>query len=1103
MRYRFCFLGILFSVLVVFSPGCEDGSDVDFSSGGSSRPEGLVQARVNEDGMVQIAMVMAPKAPGGKAPDVSELRGVNLFDRNVIPPADSPDSQVRARAHTDRRIGFGGNLNFSAVRRTLDQFALVPFFGDEELGNGIVNDENFTLDHVICYASSRYLAYDHYVDFDQLPTGRQKITFRHNELEGSAEVYKESGFIWAKINDNPPAIVRSLNGQDPRVANVAFILPLNSALTPRGMSDEILKETVGVWTVEGEPQFSDRGFDSDVLMWGQEGAGATPFSFNLKALLVENVEAEYAEDTTDPDTGEVLSNGATFTADLKFIEGKPEGQTNTTSQRFEALHRATAYKAEIFEDGGEVVRTLWGHAPVPGAGVTTLTIPWNGESNLGNKVPGNTVYGIAITAMLDDTESPPEQANGYIFTISPGVGPEGVSAPFLGDEELKITPAGYYPYTDEEINNYEETEEGELVWLGRDEFGNPLGPDHDGDGESDFEPGDGPPEVEFSADLFKPGYKTSWTLRVFKGPEDDRVEITESYYGNNPIDELTPPWTGEGDLFETWVPPGNLGGEEITLQLSVERCRDQPDLQILAMFRGTPDPTATPPTAGCPVEVCEFAMGPVVNISDIRFGGAADATRNESGPYKVYDYINDVDPNDKLQWIKGQNDAEDEMVPVVMKQGERLYAKASFQGTGSGARALRATVKFKNGQTVGPITATNLNQTSLGDPFGFGATGIVSFSLPQGVGRHIVKIDWELDLAQGLGTLTRTQSTPGGEGHMIYTVLGDIPTDTPIESADPTKPELAYIWYHGDTFTADTPSNTPGQRSPLDLATTWASGLSETNAIVETIVKGLWDEGGYLLSDSAISWDPLGNIVLRTILEAPEIGLEDTCGLLKLYSSYVGAQAYQVSLKTPDRREAFSNYVNGLGQTDQVSSVTSIIYYGSASFLRQPTGIPFTFPTFRRAFAPLIYNISIGNKNRFNWAQYATRTHRVVGVGPPSEQRESMMLIDPSWRVDSRSNLNVTNPNFTFNQLNQHDITSFQIAFSQRFPSQPVPPPSENYRDAVQIREAKEQRVMGVDDHLSEYWYLYDSTNLRRTHGYNNQSDDLFNLTIRGTKVTQ
>lgn len=617
------FLSFFLVALTLSLCGCESASSGK-AKASSSRSDGIVQARISDDGIPQLAIAMAPRRPGEEAPDLSGLRGVNLFDWVDSAGAKGNQSGIRAQIWPNRPVKYGGVLSFGYAARYLENMRLKWAYESDHTA-GVANDPDAPENYLISYASSPYAAFDHYLKFSSLPSGTQTVTFSHGVFQAKLEITRAGDTIYARINDGEPQIAYSFPGtQDKDVWQLAVFLPLEDGLTPLGLGLDEQKEVMGKWTVSGDPQFSDKMSTGggEGYLWGanEPGAGSTPFEFTLKSLIVKDIKAAYNPDVPDPETGELYSGGATFTGTAKFLVSDNENDVDNSLTGFEGYHARLAYKAQIFRDGGEYVRTIYGSVDLPEANLPpplneTITVEWDGKDNYGNPVSAEERYGIAITAMLDDNpEKPAEEAEGYIYTLVPGVGPDALSPAFFdGEGELQVYPEVYIPYTTAEVNNYsEDPETGELQWNDSDGDGIPDWPDHDGDGGPDFEPGEDPPPIEIYEDFYKAGYETNWELHVYAEDENgDRTEILSGYDRDT---NQPPPWTGKEDVLIEWQPPLDLEAHKIIYAYTLFRCRDlTPDLDTHVRWQTVDqDPSTCPKLDG---EVAQTANNkPVLEI---------------------------------------------------------------------------------------------------------------------------------------------------------------------------------------------------------------------------------------------------------------------------------------------------------------------------------------------------------------------------------------------------------------------------------------------------------------------------------------------------------
>lgn len=375
---------------------------------------------------------------------------------------------------------------------------------------------------------------------------------------------------------------------------------------------------LGTWTLNASPQF--RSSHSAPGTVAHPEFGKTPFDFTLKALVVDDVQATYRPDLIDPVTEEPLSGGATFTAKAYI--------TPSTTDQGEEDDRRLVYKAEIFTNGGEINRIIYGETTLPGAGETTITVEWDGKGS-GNSLPGGTEYGVAFTATYESNPSVTfENSGSYLFTITPGMGP-GDLAPASANW-IEIDPNPYIPYTADELQHTFDAE-GDPAWWDDDGDGVPdRFPDHDNDLEPDFQAGDDPPGITIRANLSKSGYDlTQWELRILA--EDGSV--LHSYLEPDADNRF-----GWQDGYYEWPwseIPSDLEPQELRVEIIPTRCRKtKADIQVLG--QGTPEPLCGPHPAlegkvqfgekeGV-LEILDASTGAVIATSDpVPYPGAEDA----------------------------------------------------------------------------------------------------------------------------------------------------------------------------------------------------------------------------------------------------------------------------------------------------------------------------------------------------------------------------------------------------------------------------------------------------------------------------------------------
>ena len=81
-----------FAVLALGFISCES-SDSEISEH-PSKPEGIIQAKIDDDGRARIALVVAPKREGQVERDLSRFDGIDFLERNS--QLDAADVSARA-----------------------------------------------------------------------------------------------------------------------------------------------------------------------------------------------------------------------------------------------------------------------------------------------------------------------------------------------------------------------------------------------------------------------------------------------------------------------------------------------------------------------------------------------------------------------------------------------------------------------------------------------------------------------------------------------------------------------------------------------------------------------------------------------------------------------------------------------------------------------------------------------------------------------------------------------------------------------------------------------------------------------------------------------
>lgn len=586
----------LFALLLFSS--CEE-TDQNSSADQPVEPEGIVQAKV-EDGQSYVALALAPKEPGGEAPDLSAWKGRDLF---AVGQRSASDPDPRARGIiTAPTINQNVGYIYTSVGswRLRDRYLQVL---TGSLNGGFANDAGGRV-------STSYLSDDCVYwtrTYDLSGEKRQKLSVEHDKLKGVAEIYWRNGIIYAEVNGGPPLFAGRISESYLTNVNLTLILPLEGGLVENGMPNDLLAEYVGVWTVKAEP---------DVAPFPGSAEGGTPFTFSLRSLIVEEIEAVKRDDLINPQTQAKESAGATFTAVAKMNKDTAL-DPNLDGAYYRENGRTLYWRADVFPERNprDQIRRFTGSAPFVATG-TRIEIDWDGLSNAGTRQPGETNHGISVTAVIGTSGQDPNNALGEIVTVTPGAGPSEI---IHDDVKLELSPNPYIPYTSEELA-YSFDADGNPVWPDDDGDGQPdRFPDHNHDGVPDLQPGESPPPLKISAKVFKLGYKTSWYLEVLD-EKGDQVESDPS----SPSYPPGPPWSGNNDVDLEWrYPRADLDPQKLKFVLTVTRCRNEPNVQILGQ--------TTTPTVGCPSVKFdgEIAYGDQPLTLEIRAGSNVVGSSND------------------------------------------------------------------------------------------------------------------------------------------------------------------------------------------------------------------------------------------------------------------------------------------------------------------------------------------------------------------------------------------------------------------------------------------------------------------------------------------
>jgi hypothetical protein len=537
----------------LFFVSCEQSEERDELS---NRSEGIVQSRIDENGVLRIALVMAPKKPGQAAPSLAHLRGVDFLE------VESQEDVRAARASRSRTPLSDGVFSRANNSWILSSRTMTPYV-EAVLG---VPGEPYTPDprveRFLAYTSTPYVCWDRVVDLTQ----PRSFTYSHGAFQGTAEVFREGQVVYARINGGVLEVAASNYQAEGTRAFVQVVLPIEGSICQMGMDNELMEEVTGTWTLSANPPI-----EPNRPSLGDPGllVGGTPFSFEIAGLVVEDVVADKKPDVENPVSGQMLSGGAVFRAQTRML-GQSPGEPDYLGQPYRL-----AWKATVYAEGGDNVRTLYGSGGSPGS---EIAVDWDGTDDGGKRVPAEKTYGVMLEVLQNRFEGSAISPRGTVMAVTPGYGPEGV---LPGGGGVTITPNPYIPYTAEE-QQHTFDEYGNPMWFDDDEDGYPdRFPDHDGDGEPDFEPGEPPPGIFIRPAIIKPGFDLSrWELKILS--EDGEVlhtrveENARNRFGSN----------GEYEWKSSDI-PADLEPQELKVEIVPTYCRRTAvDIQVLA--QGTP-----------------------------------------------------------------------------------------------------------------------------------------------------------------------------------------------------------------------------------------------------------------------------------------------------------------------------------------------------------------------------------------------------------------------------------------------------------------------------------------------------------------------------------
>jgi hypothetical protein len=501
----------------------------------------------------------------------------------------------------------------------------------------------------------------------------------------------------------------------------------------------------------------------------------------------------------------------------------------------------------------------------------------------------------------------------------------------------------------------------------------------------------------------------------------------------------------------------------------------------------------------CSVAQIQVPIGIPVSIEEVTFAGNREGEKTANGPYEVYDYINRIAPNDQPHWKRDGN----ALVPGVMKAGEDIYAIVKFNVTDTRGDfdeilvTVRQSLPFSGGAAISYL---QLGRGVWNEP------QVIRLGSVSTVGRWPVTIDFKVEIETRSGATGEIVLTaPGrssGKKLRLYTVFGPQPEETQNTS---NVAGGEFIWYHPDRFEDDVPVSGPGEagvptRSPLDLATHWASGIEPTSANYKTAIKqlaeGLYRDGGYKdyswtkMFDSGQSSLQFYEMLANDQIECPDVGV-----LLKVLSNGIGIPARTRRFEDAENlagrllgikpKRLFSVYLRPIGVTENFND-------NLAPDLLPPKDIAKTkFLDSANGCEPAdkvidpVTDSPIPAPGRtftiHQWVQFAWEFHMVTDLDGT--------VVDGCAKVSDVGSKLVANPDYFLNQLNVNSPAVLEWSLRKKFSYFAPPALLENTKPDFgstfsPVEESFED--LPYRTYLAKLLYGYlDSETLRATKGYN------------------
>ena len=528
-RGVFLFFSFLFCAFVT---GCEEAEVV--SSRRSVPKDGFVQTRTTEDGTTFAALVVAPRIPGYAPVSVTHLKKIDFL------------KDVKARGTDPGATGWFNNV--FRVAENIYSLRVENVF--QEDGNQFFGTAQMIRDEFV----PDVFTSDDWVVFDcAVPQGSDalEVKFSNGTISAKVNIELQGNTATVSYNDGPfqPPLNLFGGGGDPRPLRI--VLPVNNNPIFGGVSNEVLREYLGTWTVETTPALTDETFQLP----------ATPFQFDLNAVIVDEITYQKKPNFVDTE-GNEFYGGATFTAKAKVVgPGSDNPLRPDIPQNFACRAKVRGLDRTLGFDGVVHERILATGAVTRGG--ATLSFDWDGVGPGSVRYPAELDFGVSFWGLV--TGSTPESVlNDQSATGDPAVGGSHSGPPGFFDEpnyNLEVSPNPFIPPEEEYIDL---DGDGELDWNDYDQDGIPDGwppeADTDGDGLPDVPPPD--PFVTITAEPRKNGYDTkNWVIHV---EDEEGNQIPDAtFMGDTPT------------AYIEWTPPAELEPQILKVGIHAGLCRNR------------------------------------------------------------------------------------------------------------------------------------------------------------------------------------------------------------------------------------------------------------------------------------------------------------------------------------------------------------------------------------------------------------------------------------------------------------------------------------------------------------------------------------------------